>query len=109
MLAAGRDHWLVGERVYVYRRSRGRPGLLQQAARDETDVSSADEQVPDRDARDYDVEHYVRVLRDGFASRLARGLTLEDYEAIVADPDRPALFTRPLGQSQPVLNVLEEP
>lgn len=109
MLAAGREHWLAGERVYVYRRSQGRPGLLQQAPRDETEVSSADERAPDRDAHDYDVEHYVRVLRDGFASRLARGLTLEDYEAVVADPDRPALFARALGHSQPVLNVLEQP
>ena len=44
------------------------------------------------DPRDYDVEHYVRVLRDNFASRLERAFTPEDYAAVFADPDQLSLF-----------------
>jgi hypothetical protein len=110
LLASGRDHWLAGERVYVYRRSQGRPGLWQQQPKDETELSSEGEIAAESaDPRDYDVEHYVRILRDGFASRLARGLTPEDYEAVVADPDRPTLFARSLAKSRPLLSVLSEP
>jgi hypothetical protein len=44
------------------------------------------------DARDYDVDHYVRALRESFASRLARAFTPADFEAIFADPEQPSLF-----------------
>jgi DNA polymerase elongation subunit (family B) len=110
LLASGRDHWLAGERVYVYRRNQGRPGLWQEPPRDETELPSEGEIAAEvADPRDYDVEHYVRILRDGFASRLARGLSAEDYEAVVSDPDRPPLFARSLAQSKPLLTVLHEP
>jgi hypothetical protein len=110
LLASGRDHWLAGERVYVYRRSQGRPGLWQEPPRDETELPSDGEIAAEiADPRDYDVEHYVRVLRDGFASRLARGLNAEDYEAVVSDPDRPPLFARSLTHAKPLLTVLHEP
>jgi DNA polymerase I len=111
MLANGRDHWSAGERAYVYRRSQGRAGLWvdEDATTDadahETGASSAVRADP----RDYDVEHYARQLQTSFASRLARGLEPEDYEAILADPDRPSLFQRPLAASRPILSVLQEP
>ena len=44
------------------------------------------------DPRDYDVEHYVRLLRDTFAARLARAFTPEDFDAVFADPDQFSLF-----------------
>jgi DNA polymerase elongation subunit (family B) len=92
MLANGREHWSVGERVYVYRRTQGRAGLWVDAdAGEDTDAADASPALA-QDARDYDAEHYVRQLQTSFASRLARGLTSEDFEAIVADPDRPSLF-----------------
>ena len=53
MLASGRTTWRAGERVRVYRTSPGAARL-----------------VRDDDPRDYDVEHYARVLRDTFAQRL---------------------------------------
>jgi DNA polymerase, archaea type len=107
LLLHGHGHWTVGERVYVYRRTLGRAGLWQEELDDETE--DADPSASARDARDYDVEHYVRLLRNTFASRLARGLCAEDFEAIVADPDRPSLFERSLAGAQPVLSVLSEP
>ncbi len=109
MLANGREHWSAGERAYVYRRTQRRAGLWLD---DDlaTDGDAAGMLTESRaDPRDYDVEHYARQLQSGFASRLARGLTAEDFEAIVADPDRPALFQRALAESRPILSVLQQP
>jgi len=109
MLANGREHWSVGERVYVYRRTQGRAGLwVEVDAGEDTDAADALPALP-QDARDYDVEHYVRQLQSSFASRLARGLTSEDFEAIVADPDRPSLFAPKLANSRPILTLLQQP
>lgn len=80
MLFAGRTRWRRGERVRVYRARHGRAGL----AIERDDAA--------RDPRDYDVEHYVRVLRESFASRLARAFEPADFAALFADPDQGALF-----------------
>jgi DNA polymerase, archaea type len=45
------------------------------------------------DGRDYDVNHYARVLREEFAARLG-GLTAADYEAVFADPEQMTLLGR---------------
>lgn len=109
MLVNGRQHWSVGERVYVYRRAQGRAGLwLDEAALGDADAAGAPSESR-ADPRDYDVEHYARQLQSGFATRLSRGLTPEDYEAIVADPDRPSLFQRSLASSRPILSLLQQP
>jgi DNA polymerase, archaea type len=100
MLLSGRDDWSVGERVHVYRRMDGRPGLWR---------GGTEEAEPEQDPRDYDVEHYVRQLRENFAIRLARGLTPDDFEAVVSDPDRPSLFERSLARATPILSLLAEP
>jgi DNA polymerase, archaea type len=111
LLANGREHWSVGERVYIYRRTQGRAGLWQadESAADADAVTGTSEARSPTDPRDYDAEHYVRQLRENFASRLARGLAQEDFEAIVADPDRPSLFERSLRGAQPILAVLQQP
>jgi DNA polymerase I len=75
MLANGRTSWTVGDRIRVYRTRSGSGGL-----------------VEDADPRDYDGDHYARVLRETFAERLARAFTPEDYEAVFADPDQMSLF-----------------
>ena len=54
--------------------------------------------------RDYDVEHYVRVLRDTFAARLARAFTPDDFAAVFADPDQLPLFPRSLEGIRPILS-----
>jgi DNA polymerase, archaea type len=109
LLANGREHWAPGERVYVYRRQQGRAGLWVDTELDESGDRDADVGVTRADPRDYDVEHYVRQLRESFASRLARGVTPEDFEALVADPDRPSLFAHPLENARPTLTRLQAP
>ena len=56
-----------------------------------------------------DTDYYVRLLRDTFASRLARALEPEDFIAIVADPEQPSLFPPPLHRARPILTVLPDP
>jgi DNA polymerase elongation subunit (family B) len=97
LLSAGRDAWSLGERVRVYRVAGGQPGLL---------ASLDDEGETWSDPRDYDVEHYTRLLVRTFASRLARALTEEDFAAVFADPGQPTLFPRDLAGARPVLNEL---
>ena len=62
-----------------------------------------------RDLRDYDVEYYVRVLRETFAARLVRALTPEAFASLFADPDRPSLFDVPAASLVPILTVTAEP
>jgi DNA polymerase, archaea type len=107
LLQNGREHWTAGERVYVYRRTLGRAGLWEEELEADDDRDAEEEAA--RDRRDYDVEHYVRLLQNTFASRLVRGLCSEDFEAVVADPDRPSLFQRSLVGAQPILSVLSDP
>jgi DNA polymerase elongation subunit (family B) len=85
MLASGHTEWSVGDRVRVYRTRAGEGRVVE--AEDEADV---DRDRPD--LRDYDVEHYVRVLRESFASRLARAFRPEDFESLFGDPEQPSLF-----------------
>jgi DNA polymerase elongation subunit (family B) len=89
LLCAGKKHWSVGDRIRVYRAAGDRAGLL---VEDHADP-----------ARDYDVEYYVRLLRETFASRLARGLAAEDYAHVVADPQQYSLFEFSLASAKPVL------
>ncbi len=78
LLSAGRTTWTVGDRIRVYR-TRGGCAVIEEA-----------EAAADR--RDYDVEHYARVLRETFAARLERAFTPADYQALFADPDQLSLF-----------------
>jgi DNA polymerase I len=96
LLATGRTTWTVGERVRVYRTANGHGRVVP----DSEDAAA----IPaDADPRDYDVEHYVRVLREIFAERLSRALAPEHFAAIVADPDQPSLFTDSLQEARSVL------
>ncbi|MEW5930976.1 MAG: DNA polymerase domain-containing protein, partial [Gemmatimonadota bacterium] len=96
VLASGRTAWRAGERVRVYRTQGGGAGV----------VPAADDAVPGAaDPRDYDVEHYARVLRDNFAVRLGRALTPADFAALFADPDQLSLFAPPPAAMRPVLEV----
>jgi hypothetical protein len=96
MLASGRTAWSTGERVRVYRTESGTGGVV-------TDPDEAGTGAVD--ARNYDVEHYVRVLRDTFAARLARALTLTDFDAVFADPVQLNLFAPALATIRTVLTT----
>ena len=96
LLASGRTNWIAGERISVYRTSDGGAGLVPEAE----DGARAHDAL---DPRDYDVDHYVRVLRENFAERLARALRPEHFVAIVADPEQPSLFDAQLESAGAVL------
>jgi DNA polymerase elongation subunit (family B) len=89
MLASGRTSWSIGERVRVYRTKNG-AGVVD-------DGDDADER------RDYDAEHYVRMLRNTYASRLARAFTPEDFAAVFGDPDQLPLFPPSVATIRPIL------
>ena len=88
MLASGRDSWTLGDRVRIYRTRSGC------AVIDETDRPGP---------RDYDVEHYARLLRQTFAARMERAFTPSDYEAVFADPDQMSLFAPTMESIHTVL------
>ena len=94
MLASGRTNWSSGDRVRVYRTKSGAGGVIE----DEEEGSASIE-----GRRDYDVDHYARLLRDTYAARLERAFTAEDYEAVFADPDQGTLFTPPVAGIRTVL------
>lgn len=99
MLAAGRTSWSLGDRVRVYRTRHGTGGVVEES----DDGAPIDRSA---DPRDYDVEHYVRLLRDTYASRLARAFTAEDYGAVFADPTQLEMFAPSLATISPILTRL---
>jgi DNA polymerase elongation subunit (family B) len=92
VLMSGRTEWRVGERIRVYRKQNGEAGLVN-ADDDDGDV-----------VRDYDVEHYVRQLRETYASRLARAFRPDDFNELVSDPDQLTLLPPSFDKMKPVLN-----
>jgi DNA polymerase elongation subunit (family B) len=97
LLASGRTAWRVGERVRVYRTQGGGAAVVP-SPEDEHDAAGAD-------PRDYDVEHYARVLRDSFAVRLARALDPADFAAVFADAQQLTLFPAATASMRPILQV----
>jgi DNA polymerase I len=95
LLASGRTAWRVGERVRVYRTQAG--GAAVAPSGDDVAAGLA------ADPRDYDVDHYARVLRDTYAARLARALAPSDFAAVFADPDQFSLFAPSTDAMRPVL------
>jgi DNA polymerase, archaea type len=114
LLASGRRHWTRGERIYVYR-AQGKRAALHRGpdlelrptdAPSEDDVGLAGSAATE--PRDYDVDYYLRLLRESFAARLARALTPDDYAAVFADPTQLSLFASALATARPILTVLPE-
>jgi DNA polymerase elongation subunit (family B) len=97
LLASGRTSWTVAERVRVYKTVTGYGGVVSEA-----EDGARLPEAPD--TRDYDIDHYVRVLRDNFAERLSRALRPEHFAAIVSDPEQPALFDESLAEETTILN-----
>ena len=105
LLAAGRTRWSVGDRVRVYRKQNGDGGLVESAASPFEGASSS-EASPAGDARDYDIEYYVRLLRATYAQRLARAFTPADFDAIFADPDQLSIFAPTIASIRSILTTL---
>jgi DNA polymerase elongation subunit (family B) len=94
LLLGGRTTWSVGDRIRVYRRPNGEGGLV------DLDAPDGD------DPRDYDVEHYVRLLRETYAARLARALKPLDFAAVFDDPDQFSLLPPSYETMRPILTSL---
>jgi DNA polymerase elongation subunit (family B) len=96
LLASGHASWSVGDRIRVYRKRSGSTGLIE----------ASDDSLVGRkgaDDRDYDVEHYARLLRQTFAERLACAFSPADYYAVFADPHQMSLFLPSVATIQTVL------
>lgn len=98
LLADGRRSWRVGERVHVYRTQGGGAAAIPA-------VDGAMGGNAGAGPRDYDVEHYVRVLRKNFTARLARALSPGDFAALFADPDQLSLFAPSTASMRPLLHM----
>jgi DNA polymerase elongation subunit (family B) len=101
LLSNGRTTWSVGERVRVYRAAGKRAGLLLE--------DPEGDRVEGDDPRDYDGEHYARLLRESYAARLARAFSAEGFRALFDDPDQPSLFARIDDLARPRLTVMQSP
>ncbi|HEX8671723.1 MAG TPA: ribonuclease H-like domain-containing protein [Longimicrobium sp.] len=97
LLSSGRTSWRVGERVHVYRTQNGGAAVVPLTGDAKTDAAAG--------SRDYDVEHYARILRTHFAARLARALTPEDFSTLFAAPDQLSLFAPSAASMRPILSV----
>ena len=96
LLLEGRSDWSVGERVRIYRKQNGESAVAP-ASREDGAAT---------DAREYDAEYYVRLLRTTYAERLARAFRPADFAALVAGTDQLALFESPVEGIRSVLTSL---
>ena len=94
MLASGFNDWPVGKRVQIYRATGNRWLVLK------------NNEVQADDPRDYDVEHYVRSLKDSYAQRLRKAFEVEDFEHLFRLEDQMGLFDRPADQIESVFSSL---
>ncbi len=115
LLNAGRTRWFPGERVRFYRSQAKKyvwlPEETEEAAigndwgegnehEDEhIEASSLREEVANR--RDYDVDHYLRVLVTSYAARLRKAFTPEDFDQLFRVEEQPSLFDAPIENIQP--------
>jgi DNA polymerase I len=97
LLASGRTSWRVGDRVRIYRTRSGAGAVVPDHPDDGSEHGV-------NDLRDYDVDHYARLLRDTFAARLARAFTPADFAALFADPDQLSLFSPAIETIRAVLH-----
>lgn len=110
LLAAGRVHWHPGERVRFYRIRGGRYVWLPE----ETEEVPLDanwqagtqptrqplyEDVANR--RDYDVDHYIQLLVNSYASRLRKAFEPEDFAQLFRLDGLTGLFDKPIENIEP--------
>ncbi|GAC1684537.1 MAG: DNA polymerase domain-containing protein [Ktedonobacteraceae bacterium] len=117
LLNAGRTRWFPGERVRFYRSQTKKyvwlPEETEEAAighdwgeenehegeASEGNISSLSEEVANR--RDYDVDHYLRVLVTSYAARLRKAFTPNDFTQLFREEEQPGLFDTPIENIQP--------
>jgi len=116
LLVAGRKQWRTGERVRFYRSQQGMPVWLPDEADDASPISEEEDgdeveeseesllpaasTIPFNDRQDYDIEHYLRILRDSYAERLRVIFEAEDFSQLFRLDGQQGLFDRPIEQMQ---------
>jgi DNA polymerase, archaea type len=107
LLAAGRERWLVGERVRYYRAAGGRYIWLPYAPDDlgegegGIEVTAVRGRTPlTEDRRDYDVKYYTRLLHDSYAARMRKAFRDEDFARLFREKPQPGLYERWLTSAQ---------
>ncbi len=103
LLAAGRATWVVGERVQVYRAQHG--AMVWVPDPDDgggADAGSIGQPLRTEERRDYDVEHYVAVLRNSYAQRLHKAFTPEAFAQLFRIDAQAGLWDLPLDQIAPI-------
>jgi len=98
LLGTGQTTWSVGDRIRVYRKQNGESGLV---APSEADAVTSEH-------RDYDIDHYVRLLRTTYAERLARAFTPEDFATVFADANQLSLFAPSIQSIRPMLTTMPQ-
>src|SRR5258707_2772704 len=119
LLRSGRTRWSPGERVRFYRALGGVPIWIPDESEnisfDEAGRAEvrADEHKPNelllpssaddlKDRRDYDVQHYLRVLVTSYASRLRKAYSTEDFGQLFRMDEQLGLFDRPVEHIHPI-------
>ena len=101
LLAAGRDDWQTGERVRFYRRSDKRYAWLA----DETEQQGTGDSGMPPTTRpaltDYDIDHYLHVLVNSYASRLRKAFAPGDFAQLFRTDAQTGLFDTPIEQIAP--------
>jgi DNA polymerase, archaea type len=80
MLASHKTSWRQGERIKIYKSQNGQWLVL-------------DEQA---NQANYDIPHYIKVLRDSYAERLKKAFSSEDFESVFR-LEQQSLFDTPLN------------
>jgi DNA polymerase, archaea type len=100
LLAAGRSHWEVGERVRFYHAQGGRYVWLPYEPDDLDDSISGAEGSSGmgvsagEERRDYDVKYYLRLLRESYLGRLKKAFREEDFKRLFREKPQPGLWER---------------
>jgi DNA polymerase elongation subunit (family B) len=103
LLAAGRTEWMPGERIRVYRAAHGATVWLPD--HDEPSITDQDAASSGADAnrrRDYDIAHYVEVLRTSYAGRLRKAFSPDAFAQLFQLDEQPGLFDLPLEEIEPI-------
>ena len=84
-----------------YRSQQGVPVWLPDEAEESEQVLLSAASAPSlTDRRDYDIEHYLRILRDSYAERLRVVFEAEDFSQLFRLDAQQGLFDRPIEQMQ---------